>query len=86
MSAIAYPTPGAMLALWRLLVVVMGTAAPAAPVLAAWPAYDRALVRRWAERELARKTVGAEGAPALRLPEVLQRFHPVARAGAQAET
>lgn len=67
-------TPGAILSLWRLLVHVLGTTAPEAPTMVSWSARDRALVRRWGERELARKVTGAAGCPPLTLPEVLERF------------
>lgn len=75
-SLVGAPDPGALLALWRLLVAVMGESAPRAVVLADWKAYDRALVRHWAERELARRTVGADGCPSLAVPPALKRFIP----------
>jgi len=67
-------TPGAVLSFWRLLVHVLGTTAPDALAMVSWSARDRALVRRLAERELARKVTGADGCPPLTLPEVLDRF------------
>lgn len=66
--------PGAILSLWRLLVTVMGTSAPEAQVVTRWRSYDRALVRHWAERALARKVVGVEGCPPLAVPPALEPY------------
>ena len=67
-------TEGAVLALWRLLVVVLGTSAPRPHIVALWSARDRARARAWAERELARKTVGTDGCPPLQVPPSLERY------------
>ncbi len=72
-------TPGAVLSLWRLLVHVLGEAAPDPVAMVSWSARDRALVRRWGERELARKVTGADGCQPLALPGVLERV--LTRAG-----
>ena len=66
--------PGAVLALWRLLVFVMGKRSPGAIAVATWTAHDRGRARAWAERELARRMVGTEGQPSLQVPPVLRRY------------
>ena len=49
---------------------------PAPPVrlIVGWRAYDRALVRSWAERELVRLTFGHRGNPAVATPFVLRMY------------
>lgn len=67
-------TPGAIESLHRLLVTVMGTSAPGPAVLVALRSYDRALVRHWGERQLARQVCGGDGCPPLAVPPALERY------------
>lgn len=80
-SPMGGPTPGAVLSLYRLLIHVAGNTAPSPLVVASWRARDRAMVRLWAERELARKITGADGCPAISLPPVLADYWDAGRAG-----
>lgn len=71
-SVVSQPDPGAVLALWRLLVHVMGDLAPAATTVATWYAPERHRIRCWAERELCRKVVGFDGCPPLTPPRAVR--------------
>lgn len=72
-TPIPTPRPGAVLALWRLLVHVMGDLAPAPETVATWYAQERARIRTWAERELCRKVVGFDGCPPLAAPRAIRQ-------------
>lgn len=58
-------------ALWRLLVILLAERAPDVETILTWSCRDRDMVRRWADRQLERYTIGPEGCPALRTPAVL---------------
>lgn len=66
------PDPATFDAIHALLSRVMQIPAPPAKTVAAWRAYDRALVRSWAERELVRQQFGHKGNPSVTTPFVIR--------------
>lgn len=75
MTRYADADPATFDAIHRLLVHVMSPGpAPTVHVIGAWRAYDRALVRSWAERELARKMFGHRGNPHVATPFVMLTY------------
>jgi len=63
------------MAIWELLAYVMGERfAPRPWEVVRWNAPRRASARRWGERELARKTLGATGRDSLTTPRCLAKY------------
>ena len=86
-SVSAVPDRATTVALHRLLVLLLAERAPGLEAVLTWSCRDRFEVRRWADRQLERYTIGPEGCPALKTPPVLGMSvflndMPAARAGA----